>query len=129
MQHLGAYVCTTRVATRKAGLARASRYSNQDFIDRCARMAVPETPGQRPAFCAFLSQTDMRMTMDLSLPRPGRCKWAEGDTGNYTFPCNQRVDAGVSYCTDHRALVYMPPEERRRSKPANNSASFKRIAA
>lgn len=71
---------------------------------------------------------EKKMDNALSLPRPGRCKWAEGDSGNYTFPCNVRVESGTSYCTDHRALVYMPPEERRRSRSASAPA-FKRIAA
>ncbi|ADZ72630.1 hypothetical protein [Polymorphum gilvum] len=64
---------------------------------------------------------------NLRLPRAGRCKWAEGDAGNYTFPCNNRIDAGSSYCTDHRALVYIPPEERRRNRAA--VPALKKIAA
>lgn len=66
----------------------------------------------------------------LSLPRPGCCKWAEGDSGNYTFPCNARVEAGVSYCADHAAIVYIPPEERRRSRPNGGgmNLSFRRAA-
>jgi len=64
-----------------------------------------------------------------SLPRAGYCKWAEGDAGNYTFPCTNRVEAGVSYCQDHHALVYIPPEERRRNRSGSTAPSFKRIAA
>ncbi len=69
--------------------------------------------------------------IDLSLPRPGRCKWAEGDSGNYTFPCNNRVESGVSYCDTHRAIVYIPPEERRRNRSSSNrqQQSAKLIAA
>ncbi|NVK32965.1 MAG: hypothetical protein HWE23_00705 [Rhodobacteraceae bacterium] len=67
---------------------------------------------------------------NLSLPRAGCCKWAEGDAGNYTFPCNTRVEAGVSYCEEHSSIVYIPPEERRRSRSGGGiSMSFKRIAA
>ncbi|WP_417688425.1 hypothetical protein [Roseibium sp.] len=65
----------------------------------------------------------------LSLPRPGCCKWAEGDAGSYTFPCSNRVEPGVSYCDDHRSIVYIPPEERRRSRSGGMNTSFKRIAA
>ncbi|GAA0780809.1 hypothetical protein E1180_10415 [Roseibium denhamense] len=67
---------------------------------------------------------------DLSLPRPGCCKWAEGDAGNYIFPCSNRVEAGVSYCTEHSAIVYIPPEERRRSRSNGGgmSLSFRRAA-
>ena len=65
---------------------------------------------------------------DMSLPRPGCCKWAEGDAGNYTFPCSKPVEPGSSYCAEHRAIVYIPPEERRRSRSAGISMSFKRAA-
>ncbi|QDG74665.1 hypothetical protein [Labrenzia sp. PHM005] len=66
---------------------------------------------------------------DLSLPRPGCCKWAEGDAGNYTFPCNNRVEPGVSYCEEHRSIVYIPPEERRRNRSGGGmSLSFRRAA-
>ena len=66
----------------------------------------------------------------LSLPRPGCCKWAEGDAGNYSFPCSNRVESGVSYCDEHRALVYIPPEERRRNRSGGGMTNtFKRIAA
>ncbi|MEJ8475191.1 hypothetical protein [Roseibium algae] len=66
---------------------------------------------------------------DLSLPRPGCCKWAEGDSGSYFFPCSNRVEQGVSYCDDHRSIVYIPPEERRRNRGGGMNTSFKRIAA
>lgn len=52
----------------------------------------------------------------LSLPRTGQCKWAEGTGGNYTFPCKNSVSPGISYCTEHHALVYISPEERRRAR-------------
>ncbi|MBD8891783.1 hypothetical protein [Roseibium litorale] len=66
----------------------------------------------------------------LSLPRPGCCKWAEGDAGQYTFPCSRRVESGTSYCEEHRSIVYIPPEERRRSRSSGGmSGSFKRLAA
>ena len=53
---------------------------------------------------------------ELRLPRAGQCKWAEGTGGNYTFPCRNRVEAGVSYCGEHHALVYISAEERRRNR-------------
>ncbi|WP_319772454.1 hypothetical protein [Breoghania sp.] len=53
---------------------------------------------------------------DLRLPRTGQCKWAEGTGGNYIFPCNNRVESGISYCAEHHALVYISPEERRRQR-------------
>lgn len=68
-----------------------------------------------------------------NLPRTGQCKWVEGTGGvnnEYTFPCKNRVESGVSYCTEHHALVYIAPEERRRSRAANiGNTGFKRIAA
>lgn len=69
--------------------------------------------------------------MDITnLPRTGQCKWVEGTGGadKYTFPCQNRVDAGISYCTEHHALVYIAPDERRRSRQVANTG-FKRIAA
>ncbi len=69
----------------------------------------------------------MNMT---NLPRSGQCKWVEGSGGNtdsYVFPCQNRVEAGVSYCQEHHALVYIAPDERRRSRGGNTG--FKRIAA
>ena len=63
---------------------------------------------------AFIEEA-MIMT-ELRLPRSGQCKWAEGTGGNYTFPCSNRVEPGVSYCVEHHALVYIAPEERRRSR-------------
>lgn len=68
----------------------------------------------------------------INLPRAGQCKWVEGNgsQGNgYHFPCKNRVEAGVSYCQEHHALVYISPEERRRSRPSVAYAGFKRIAA
>ncbi|CTQ61297.1 MAG: hypothetical protein RIE06_07405 [Roseibium album] len=67
---------------------------------------------------------------DMTLPRPGCCKWAEGEAGNYTFPCNTRVEPGVSYCAEHSAIVYIPPEERRRNRSGGGgmSLSFRRAA-
>ncbi|MEP3278391.1 MAG: hypothetical protein ABJN26_20230 [Stappiaceae bacterium] len=63
----------------------------------------------------------------LSLPRTGHCKWVEGTGGNYTFPCTNRVEHGISYCEEHHALVYISPEERRRAREA--AAAPKKIAA
>ena len=67
---------------------------------------------------------------DLSLPRPGCCKSAEGAAGNYTIPCNNRVEALFSYCSEHSAIVYIPPEERRRIRSSGGgmSLSFRRAA-
>lgn len=65
---------------------------------------------------------------NFNLPRTGQCKWAEGVGGNYTFPCKNRVEAGVSYCTEHHAVVYIPPEERRRSRGSAYTGP-RRIAA
>lgn len=68
---------------------------------------------------------------ELRLPRAGQCKWAEGTGGNYTFPCRNRVEAGISYCSEHHALVYISAEERRRNRE-NTPVAFKaqrRIAA
>lgn len=68
---------------------------------------------------------------ELRLPRSGQCKWAEGTGGNYSFPCRVRVAPGTSYCEEHRALVYISPEERRRSREAAPMVfrAQKRIAA
>ncbi|MHC5655079.1 hypothetical protein [Stappia sp.] len=68
---------------------------------------------------------------ELRLPRSGQCKWAEGTGGDYTFPCRSRVAPGVSYCDEHHALVYISPEDRRRSRESGQVAfrAQKRIAA
>ncbi|MTI17816.1 hypothetical protein E1162_11260 [Rhodobacteraceae bacterium RKSG542] len=66
----------------------------------------------------------------INLPSTTQCKWAEGESGNYTFPCkNPRGDG--SYCEYHAAIVYETPEQRKaraeQARAANNAA--KRIAA
>ena len=63
------------------------------------------------------------------LPRAGQCKWAEGTGGNYYFPCQNRVEAGISYCAEHHALVYISPEERRRQRENSQVSQQRRIAA
>ena len=68
---------------------------------------------------------------ELRLPRAGQCKWAEGTGGNYIFPCRNRVEAGISYCSEHHALVYISAEERRRNRESTPVAfkAQRRIAA
>ncbi len=68
---------------------------------------------------------------NVQLPAAGQCKWVEGTGGDYTFPCRNRVAAGVSYCDAHRAMVYISPEERRRSREGTPSfvPGVRRIAA
>ncbi|KZK87375.1 hypothetical protein PsW64_00687 [Pseudovibrio sp. W64] len=66
------------------------------------------------------------------MPKAGQCKWTEGDSGSYTFPCKNRAENG-SYCDHHRTIVYETPEQRKaraeEMRAANAAANKKRLAA
>ncbi|WP_310621670.1 hypothetical protein [Flexibacterium corallicola] len=66
----------------------------------------------------------------INLPSTGQCKWAEGDSGSYYFPCKKPRGDG-SYCEYHRTLVYETPEQRKaRAEQARiANAQAKRLAA
>eukprot|EP00903_Cladosiphon_okamuranus_P000868 g866.t1 len=77
----------------------------------------------------FVAEVELGAAARLDLDTPEALLAAEGDAGNYVFPCNNRVEPGVSYCTEHSAIVYIPPEERRRNRSGGGmSLSFRRAA-
>ncbi|SDR23634.1 hypothetical protein [Pseudovibrio sp. Tun.PSC04-5.I4] len=67
-----------------------------------------------------------------TMPKTGQCKWTEGDSGSYTFPCPNLAENG-SYCDHHRSIVYETPEQRKaraeEMRAANAAANKKRLAA
>ncbi|WP_068085091.1 hypothetical protein [Polycladidibacter stylochi] len=64
------------------------------------------------------------------MPKPGQCKWTEGDSGSYHFPCQNKASEGGSYCDYHRSIVYETPEQRKKRAEQNKFVpNRKQIAA
>ncbi|WP_068311431.1 hypothetical protein [Polycladidibacter hongkongensis] len=63
------------------------------------------------------------------MPRAGQCKWTEGDSGSYCFPCTNKAVEGGSYCEDHRKIVYETPEQRKKRAEQNKFVPNKRQIA
>ncbi|MDD7909765.1 hypothetical protein PUV47_07525 [Pseudovibrio exalbescens] len=64
----------------------------------------------------------------MTMPRPGQCKWTEGDSGNYSFPCTNKAENG-SYCAHHRTIVYETPEQRKSRSAQTKFVPFSRRMA
>ncbi len=48
------------------------------------------------------------------------CKWPIGDPGDRNFHfCGRKSDTGIPYCTEHAAIAYQVPLDRRRKKAAS----------